>query len=97
MQLHEVDPISLSKNGIQKKQTYKFQKNKCSMLPVVNSQSRVFQNDSKYSKSELQGTSDSKKLTQTSRNLSHVVHLFIKDSENPTTIFEVGGRGEAYK
>ena len=25
------------------------------------------------------------------------VHLFIKDSKNPTTIFEVGGRGEAYK
>ena len=42
--------------------------------PVVNSQSRVFQNDSKYSKSELQATSDSKKPTLTSqkRNLSHV-------------------------
>merc|ERR1712127_655156 len=41
---------------------------------IAHSQSRVFQNDSKYSKSELQGTSDSKKLTQTSqkRNLSHV-------------------------
>ena len=25
------------------------------------------------------------------------VHLFIKDSKNSITIFEVGGRGEAYK
>ena len=74
MQLHEVDSISLSKKWNSEKQKCKFPKNKCSMLPVVNSQSRVFQNDSKYSKSELQGTSDSKQLTLTSqkRNLSHV-------------------------
>ena len=88
------------KNGIQKKQKYKFQKNKCSMLPVVNSQSRVFQNDSKYSKSELQGTSDSKQLTLTSqkRNLSHVQSTCSsKTPRTLTTIFEVGGRGEAYK
>ena len=42
--------------------------------PVVNSQSRVFQNDSKCSKSEFQGTSDSRQITLTNqkRNLSHV-------------------------
>ena len=82
------------------KQTYKFQNNKCSMLPVVNSQSRVFQNDSKYSKSELQGTSDSKQLTLTSqkRNLSHVQSTCSsKTPRTLTTIFEVGSRGEAYK
>ena len=48
------------KMKLRKKNIYKFQKNKCSMLPVVNSQSRVFQNDSKYCKSELQGTQTQK-------------------------------------
>ena len=100
MQLHEVDSISLSKKWNSEKQKCEFQKNKCSMLPVVNSQSRVFQNDSKYSKSGLQGTSDSKKLILTSqkRNLSHVQSTCSsKTPRTLTTIFEVGGRGEAYK
>ena len=70
------------------------------MLPIVNIQSRVFQNDSKYSKGELQGTSDSKQLTLTSqkRNLSHVQSTCSsKTPRTLTTIFEVGGGGEAYK